>query len=57
LDENDLIKFIDDNYFDLFETGKPISEKEKVILFGLLSARAFSEASSVDMRKGDSVKE
>jgi ribosomal protein S19E (S16A) len=57
LDENKLLEFIDENYFNLFETGKPITEKEKVIIFGLLAARAYSQSSAVDMRKDDAVKD
>jgi hypothetical protein len=56
LNEADLLDFIDNNYFDLFEAGKPLTEKEKVIIFGLLAARAFSAASCVDMRKDTPVK-
>ena len=57
LDEDGMLSFIDKNYFDLFEAGKPLTEREKVIVFALLSARAFSEESSADMRKDDSVKD
>ena len=57
LDVNGLLSFIDDTYFDLFENRKPLTEREKVIVFGMLSARAFSEESSVDMRKDDLVKD
>lgn len=57
LDVNGLLTFIDDNYFDLFEKRKPLTEREKVIVFGMLSTRAFSAESSVDMRKDDLVKD
>jgi hypothetical protein len=57
LDVGGLLDFIDSTYFDLFEKRKPLTEREKVIIFSMLSARAFSEESSVDMRKDDSVKD
>lgn len=57
IDENILIDFIDDNYFNRFEAGKPLTDKEKVIVFGLLATRAFSQNSTVDMRKDDCVKD
>lgn len=57
IDENILIDFIDDHYFNLFESGKPLTDREKVIVFGLLATRAFSQDSAADMRKDDYVKD
>jgi hypothetical protein len=57
IDDNVLIDFIDENYFNPFEAGKPLTEKEKVIIFGLLATRAFSQNSAADMRKDDYVKD
>ncbi|NLT38804.1 MAG: hypothetical protein GXX95_11735 [Methanomassiliicoccus sp.] len=57
LGEEALLDFIDDNYFAMVEASKPLSEKEKVIIFGMLTTRAFSINSAVDMRKDDSVKD
>jgi hypothetical protein len=56
LDEDTLIEFIDTNYFgQLFEDAKPLTDKEKVILLSMISARAFSEESSVDMKRNSDV--
>jgi hypothetical protein len=56
IDEAKLIEFVDSNYFEeLFEDAKPLSDKEKVILLSMISARAFSEDSSVDMKRDSEV--
>jgi len=50
IDQNILLNFIEKKWFDCFSDVEPLSEKEKVILFALLSVRAFSEDSAVDLR-------
>ena len=56
IDETRLLDFIDTNYFEeLFEDAKPLADKEKVILLSMLSTRAFSEDSTVDMKRNPEV--
>ena len=55
LDEEGLLSYIDSEYFAL-STDRDLNEKEKAILFAMISARAFSEESSVDLKKDDTVK-
>jgi predicted transcriptional regulator len=57
IDEKSLIDFIDEKYFNLSESGKSLTDKEKVVIFGLLATRAFSQNSAADMRKDDYVKD
>jgi hypothetical protein len=54
IDNDALLNFIEDKFFDSY-TSKPLKDNEKVILFTLLAARAFSEDSSVDLRKDQAV--
>ena len=56
IDEARLLDFVDANYFEeLFEDAKPPSDKEKVILLSMISARAFSEDSAIDMKRNPEV--
>lgn len=50
LNEEILISYINKEYF-VGDGVKPISEKEKVVLFSMIAARTFSENSSVDLNK------
>lgn len=46
-----LLENIDDKYFNTYkEIGKPLSAKEKVIIFSMISARAFSKKSPVYLK-------
>lgn len=52
--EDELWNFIDKKYFELFsESKKELSDKEKLIVFVMIAARAFSERSSIDLKRGD----
>jgi hypothetical protein len=49
-----LLEFLDKSFFNVYNISeKPLSEKEKVIIFSMIAARAFSEKSSVDLKKGE----
>lgn len=55
INEESLLSYINDKYF-VTRTRTDLNDKEKVILFMMVSARAFSERSSVDLKKSDAVK-
>ncbi len=47
-------EFIDKKYFDLYtESEKALNEKEKLVVLVMIAARAFSEKSCVDLKRGD----
>lgn len=48
-----LVTTFDDKFFNLFQSSKPLSEKEKVIIFALIAARSFSEESALDLKRGE----
>lgn len=48
------IEYIDNKYFDIAISNEKITDKEKVILFSLITARSFSEASAISL-KNDSL--
>jgi len=48
-----LIDYISSKYFDFYENNVELSNKEKIILFSMISARTFSEKSPIDLRKDD----
>ncbi|PHP45616.1 hypothetical protein B6V01_003180 [Methanosarcinales archaeon ex4572_44] len=50
LDEKSLISYINDRYF-VYSNRKPLTEKEKVILFSMIAARTFSKDSSIDLKE------
>lgn len=54
LNKNILISYIDDEYFTI--KIKDLNDKEKIILFSLISTRTFSENSTVDLNKDIPVK-
>lgn len=57
INESILIKYLDDKFFNVYGVSdKPLSDKEKVILFSMIAARAFSEESSVDLNKDETVR-
>lgn len=51
----DLVEFIDDKYFDISMSDKKLSDKEKVVIFSFICARAFSADYCIDLKKGDMV--
>jgi len=55
LNEYMLIDFIDNKWFDFVDSRKPLSEKEKVILFSMITTRAFSQNSAIDLKMSDLV--
>lgn len=55
IDEDRLLSYINDKYFNP-QRRSSLDDREKVILFAMMSARAFSEKSSVDLKKSDVVK-
>jgi hypothetical protein len=54
LDIDKLIQDFDEEIFDLYKTAeKPLNPKEKVILFSMVGARAFSKEASLNLKKDD----
>lgn len=51
--QDDLIGGIDDKYLNLFCKGKKLADKEKAILFLMITLRSFSEESAINLRQGD----
>jgi hypothetical protein len=56
ISEQILLTYINEKYF-VPSIKKNLGEKEKVILMTMLSARTFSEKSSVDLKKSDAIKD
>lgn len=56
IDQETLLTYINDRYFVPKMKGD-LNDKEKVILFMMISTRAFSEKSSVDLKKSDTTKD
>ena len=54
LNEDSLMSFIDSEYFTIGDKIKPINDREKVILFGMIAARAFSKDSLIDLKQDNS---
>ena len=51
IDAKELLGFIDNKWFNCFtDFNRPLSDKEKVILFTLLAVRAFSKNSAVELK-------
>ena len=60
LTEDTLLSFINTKFFSgnlISGTKKNLDQKELVLLFAMIAARAFSEKSCVDTKKNESVKE
>lgn len=55
LEEDTIVSHIDREYFDLPMKIGSLSDKEKVILFSMVAIRAFSEDSTIDLKKGGTV--
>ncbi len=56
LNEIKLINYIDNKFFNVYKLSeKPLTDKQKVILFSMLAARTFSEKSSIDLKKDESI--
>jgi len=60
MNEENLLSYINEKFFtgeSLYTNGKrDLDDREAVILFGMIAARAFSEKSTVDLKKNDLVK-
>ncbi|MBU4311192.1 MAG: hypothetical protein KJ706_00520 [Candidatus Omnitrophica bacterium] len=50
-----LVGFLDEEFFNLFSEAKSLTAKEKIILLTLLAARAFSPESAVHLKKSDRI--
>lgn len=50
-----LVGFLDEEFFNLFSETKSLTTKEKIILLTLLAARAFSPESAVHLKKSDRI--
>lgn len=54
INDSILIDFIDKEFFNFYEKAeKPLTPKEKVLILSMFSARAFSEESSLDLKRKD----
>lgn len=53
IDEDILLDYINEEYFA--EKIKPLTSKEKIILFSMIAARTFSEKSSINLKNNVSV--
>lgn len=54
LDTEKLIKDFDEEIFNLYKTAeKPLIDKEKLILFSMIGARAFSQKAALNLKKDD----
>jgi hypothetical protein len=56
INEKSLLSYINEMYF-VPKMNNDMDDKEKVILLTMISARVFSEKSSVDLKKSDAVKD
>lgn len=53
-----LIDYIDEKFFNVYQTSSQnLRDKEKILLFAMISARAFSKESSLDLSRGGSIDE
>ncbi len=51
-----LLDYLDQKFFNVYNVSeKPLTDKQKVIIFSMLAARTFSEKSSVDLKKDETV--
>lgn len=55
IDEGILLSYLNNKYF-ISKTSSELNEKEKIILFMMISTRTFSARSPVDLKKNDSTK-
>ena len=51
--EDSIVDQLDEKFFDVYLEKKTLSDKEKVILFSMISARAFSEEAPIDLKKDE----
>lgn len=56
INQETLLSYINDKYF-IPKMKSDLTEKEKIILFMMISTRAFSEKSPVDLKKSDVIKD
>lgn len=56
ISEQNLINYLDQKLFNVYNfSNKPLSDKQKVIIFSMLAARTFSEKSSIDLKIDDNI--
>lgn len=48
-----IIEYIDHKFFDVYLGNKTLTDREKVILFSMVSARTFSEKSPIDLKRDE----
>jgi len=51
--EDSLIDYLDTKFFDVYLGNKTLTDKEKVIILSMVSARSFSENSPIDLKKDE----
>lgn len=51
--EDIIVDYLDKKKFDFYSSNKKLSDKEKIILFSMISARTFSEESPIDLKKDE----
>lgn len=51
--EDSIVNQLDEKFFDVYLDNKKLSDREKVILFSMISARAFSEEAPIDLKKDE----
>jgi hypothetical protein len=52
MEYEEIINYIDKEYFNLFNSNENIQDKEKVVLFSMILIRSFSEKSALDFHNG-----
>ncbi len=56
INETILLDYLDQKLFNVYNiSDKPLTDKQKVILFSMIAARTFSEKSSIDLKKEETV--
>lgn len=51
--EEMIIEYLDSKFFDVYLGNKTLTDKEKIILFTMISARTFSKNSPIDLKKDE----
>jgi len=57
ISENKLLNIIDEKFFNRFYLNTKLTDKEKIVIFSMLTARTFSMESALDLKKGDQLLE
>lgn len=51
--EDLIVDYIDKKFFNVHLSNKSLSDREKIIIFSMISARTFSEESPIDLKKDE----